>query len=315
MKKRSKIIKTSGKQASVVFFGSGPVAAKSLALLADHTDIEAVITKPTTKNEMQLAAKNSPVFCVSSKTELDELISNHGFKSKLGVLIDFGIIVSQDIIDYFPLGIINSHFSLLPQWRGADPITFSILSGQAETGVSLMLVTAGMDEGPVFAQAKQQISATTTEPELTQDLIELSDALLKDFLPEYIAGNIEPRPQEEVASIMGIDITPTYSRKLTKKDGQVDWTKPAEVIEREIRAFLSWPKSYTNLNGIDVIIKKAHVVPSNSLDRKPGVITVVKESRTVVVSTSNGSLYIESIQPTGKKEMPIAAFLAGYSLS
>src|SRR5882672_4684555 len=95
---------------------------------------------------------NVPVVTASNKTELDSLLGQLHFTSRLGVLIDFGVIVSQKAIDHFDLGIINSHFSILPEWRGADPITFSILSGQEETGVSLMLLVRAMDEGPLLAQ-------------------------------------------------------------------------------------------------------------------------------------------------------------------
>jgi methionyl-tRNA formyltransferase len=298
----------------IVFFGSGPVAAKSLSYLSEHCKIEAVITKHSTLSEMQLAAINAHVFTVANKTDLDELVKTKAFDSKLAVLIDFGIIVNQAVIDSFPLGIINSHFSLLPQWRGADPISFAILSGQKTTGVSLMQLTAGMDEGPVFAQGKLEITPETTSTSLTAKLIDLSDALLKDFIPLYLDGKIEPRPQEEVASVMGIEVTPTYSRKLTKEDGRIDWTKPAEVIEREIRAYIEWPRSYTKLGPHDVIIKKAHVVPSDFPDRKPGDITVQKEAKTLTVKAGKASLRIEVLQPAGKKEMPVEAFLAGYRL-
>src|SRR5262249_45964550 len=155
----------------------------------------------------------------------------------------FGIIVSQKTIDYFPLGIINSHFSLLPQWRGADPITFSILSGQKQTGVSLMLLVAAMDEGPLLSQGVYDIEPDETTPSLTDSLIKLSHALLVDALPRYAAGDITARSQEVVAQMMGIPTEPSYSRKLTKEDGIIDWKKPAEQIEREIRAFADWPKS------------------------------------------------------------------------
>src|SRR5688572_20047531 len=124
----------------IVFFGSGPVAAESLRLLGQSFEIEAIVTKPSTTREMGAAAGSARLLTVENRHELDVLISEHPFESEVGVLIDFGIIVSQKVIDYFPKGIINSHFSLLPEWRGADPITFSILSGQKKTGVSLMLL-------------------------------------------------------------------------------------------------------------------------------------------------------------------------------
>ena len=135
---------------TVVFFGSGPVAARSLELLLAHQEVEAIVTKPTTFQEMTDIAGSIPVYTVANRRELDELMSNETFKSTLGILIDFGIIVSKKVIDTFKLGIINSHFSVLPQWRGADPISFAILSGQPTTGVSLMLLDEGMDTGKIL---------------------------------------------------------------------------------------------------------------------------------------------------------------------
>src|SRR5690349_4191168 len=129
----------------ITFFGSGPVAAESLRLLAQSFTIEAVITKPRPAHHkgsvpvLELAEKlQIPVRTASTKSELDALFDSRPVKSRVAILIDFGIIVSQQVIDYFEYGIINSHFSLLPEWRGADPITFSILSGQPRTGISLM---------------------------------------------------------------------------------------------------------------------------------------------------------------------------------
>src|SRR5215203_4291228 len=134
---------------SIVFFGSGPVAARSLELLAQNFEIEAVVTKPQPAHHKQpfpvlVVAKNLGlrIFTPSGRSELSELFSKRPVASQLGVVIDYGFIVNQDVIDYFPLGIVNSHFSLLPRWRGADPISFSILSGDAETGVSLMLIVS-----------------------------------------------------------------------------------------------------------------------------------------------------------------------------
>src|SRR5690349_11528911 len=138
IKKRLPIILTSGttsmKKPSFVFFGSGPVAAESLQLLMQNFSVEAVVTKPKPAHHrgafpvLEVAEKFAlPVYTVSNRSELSELINGKPFASKLGVLIDFGIIVGRDVIDYFPLGIINGHFSVLPQWRGADPISFAIL--------------------------------------------------------------------------------------------------------------------------------------------------------------------------------------------
>jgi len=157
--------------------------------------------------------------------------------------------VSQAVIDYFPLGIVNSHFSLLPKWRGADPITFSILSGDRETGVSLNVLTAGMDEGPVLNQSKMELTESVDARALTEQLIIISDDLLSETIPKYLKKEIAPKPQSE-------DITPTYSRKLTKQDGLIDWqNKSADQILREVRAYIEWPKSYTKIEDRDIIIQ------------------------------------------------------------
>ncbi len=310
----------------VVFFGSGPVAAKSLELLAKNFEIEAVVTKPKPEHHrgnfpvLDVAEElKIPIRTVSNKAELDELVATKPFKSEVGVLIDFGIIVSQKAISYFPKGIVNSHFSLLPQWRGADPITFSILSGQKKTGVSLMLLVEKMDEGPLLGYGEHDIIQDTTSYHLTHDLILLSDALLRDMLPSYTSGElmlktgttVTPRSQEEICKMRGITYEPTYSRKLTKEDGRIVWNKPAEQIEREINAYIEWPKSYTTLAGKDVIITKAHAVPS-SVGKKPGDVEVIKAEGVLMINCSEGYLCIDTLKPAGKNEMTTREFLAGY---
>jgi len=299
----------------VVFFGSGPVAAESLRLLADDFEIEAVVTKPRPAHHkgsvpvLELAEELSlPLFTVDSKSSLDKLIEKKPFTSRVAILIDFGIIISQKTIDYFPLGIINSHFSLLPQWRGADPITFAILSGQKQTGVSLMLLVEAMDEGPILTQETYDIAPNETTPSLTSSLIRLSHALLTDAVPRYVQGEIKLHTQKEVAQLMGLPTEPTYSRKLTKQDGTINWSKPAAEIEREVRAFAEWPKSRTKLGDIDVAITSATV--SDLQIETPGKI--VLQDGQLYVGCSKDSLQINTLKPSGKKEMPVKAFLAGY---
>lgn len=297
----------SNKSKTVVFFGSGPVAAESLERLTKNFTVEAVVSKPRPAHHrgsfpvLDVAAKlKLPVHLASSKAELSHIISSQSFSSQLGILIDFGIIVGQDVIDYFPLGIINSHFSILPEWRGADPISFAILSGQSETGVSLMLLVAAMDEGPLLAYGEQPLDGTETTPVLTERLISLSDALLRDQLPRYFDGATTV-PQ----SLTGRQVS--YSRKLTKEDGVLDWQKPAAQLEREIRAFIDWPKSRTTLAHKDVVITKAHVVP---LTGSPGTLTV--QDKTIVVACGQQALALDCLKPAGRPEMTGQAFLAGY---
>ncbi len=297
----------------IVFFGSGPVAAQALELLQASFEIEAVVTKPQPPHHKEVfpvlaaAAKyDLPVLTARTKNELNVLFSDQKLQSRLAVLIDYGIIVSQKIIDYFPLGIVNSHFSILPEWRGADPITFAILSGQKQTGVSLMMLVEAMDEGPLLAYGEHDLSADITTPQLTDYLIKLSHALLEHEIPRYVAGEAKPAPQ----SITKRSVS--YSRKLTKQDGVLDWNKPAGQLEREIRAFIEWPKSRTTIAGKDVIVTKAHVVPSRAAKAKPGIVEVVKETDAITISTVDGALHIDQLKPAGKREMSAAEFIAGY---
>lgn len=306
-----------GARPQVVFFGSGPVAAKSLELLSEWADIEAVITKPQPPHHKEpfpvliVAEKlGLKTFTPNGKAELSELFKSKPVTSQVGLVIDYGFIINQDVIDYFPLGIINSHFSLLPEWRGADPITFSILSGQKQTGVSLMLIVKEMDEGPLLAQTPLELSNDTTTPTLTEELIELSDKTLQHILPLYLEGKAQPAAQESIA-LPGHDVA-SYSRKLTKADSVLDFTKPAAQLEREIRAFIEWPKSRTVIAGKDVVITKAHAVPSNNPGLKPGDITVESDVPVITIETSDGYLCIDALKPAGKNEMTVQAFLAGY---
>jgi len=288
------------KSKKVVFFGSGPVAAASLALLASNFAIEAVITKPKPSHHrgevpvLEVAKRlGLPVFAAANKQELDELLAKKPAKSELAILIDFGIIVSRKIIDYFQLGIINSHFSILPEWRGADPITFAVLSGQTTTGVSLMLLVEAIDEGPLLAYGEYEMPADTTTPLLTQELIKLSQALLVETVPKYIAGELQPVAQSKT----GREVS--YSRKLVKADGMVDFGKPARQIEREVRAYQPWPKSQAKIFDHDVIITRARV----AIDKGDGDL---------VISCQPGWLEVQELTAPSGRTMSGADFLRGY---
>ncbi len=297
---------------TILFFGSGPVAAKSLELLAKDFSIEAVVTKPKPEHHrgdfpvLEVAKKLAlKLYTPENKHQLSELFTTQPAKSQIGVVIDYGIIITKDVIDYFPLGIVNSHFSLLPQWRGADPITFSILSGQDKTGVSLMLIDEQLDTGKLIAQRSLPITRDTTTPKLTEELINLSVQMLAEYLPQYIKGELVPRAQPHPDRA-------TYSRKLTKDDGIIDWNKPAEQIEREIRAFKGWPGSRATLAGKDIIVTKAHLIPVNHEASKPGDLEVV--DGLLMVECGDGTLCIDRLKPAGKREMSTKEFLAGNRL-
>lgn len=296
---------------TIVYFGSGPVAAESLRLLVEDFEVEAVVTKPRPPQHHgeypvgevaeELGLK---VFTPADATELNALFATKPVTSQVGLVIDYGILISKSVIDYFPLGIVNSHFSMLPEWRGADPISFAILSGQKVTGVSLMLVDEGLDEGPILAQQEFNLPPTITTPKLTSALIQLSHDLLTEVLPKYADGQVKPVPQASTGR------PATHSRKLSKEDGIIDWNKPASKIEREVRAYAGWPRSRTKLGSTDVVITRAHVADGSG---QPG--TPVIANKQLGVYTSDGVLMIDSLIPAGRKEMSAEAFLAGYKIS
>lgn len=292
-------MKTSGSRQSVVFFGSGPVAAHCLELLLQHVDVEAVITKPRPPHHkydvpvIQTASNHSlNILTAANRSELNELMATQAFTSKLAILIDFGIIVSSEVIKSFPLGIINSHFSLLPEWRGADPITFAILSGQAKTGVSLMLIDEGMDTGKILTRRSLDIAPDDTSISLTDKLIELSDKLLEQYLPDFISGSLKPKNQPHPDRA-------TYSRKLTKLDGLIDWSEPASTIERKIRAYQPWPRCSTVINNHRIIILKSHISDN-------------KKTPLDIQCGDGAFLSIDQLMAPSGKTMSGDAFLRGY---
>ena len=285
--------------ASIVFFGSGPVAAASLDYISKKFDIEAVITKTVPPHHKHTAPVEElakqlklPIRFANTKKELDETIAQNHLTSRIGLLVDYGVIVSQQVIDSFELGIVNSHFSLLPQWRGADPITFSILSGQPKTGVSIMLIDSGLDTGKLLTQKNIKINPDETSTSLTKRLVELSNSLLSEYIPRYQSGEIKPKNQPHPDRA-------TYSRKLTKADGLIDFQKPAEQIEREVRAFAGWPKSRATINNVSVIVTKSHV-------------TEKKIDELDVLCVDGEYLSIDELVAPSGKSMSAAAFINGY---
>jgi methionyl-tRNA formyltransferase len=295
---------------TVVFFGSGPVAAASLQKLHQDFNIEAIVTKPRAPHHkgsvpvIELAEELDIAYhTVDSKQTLDALIATQPFKSDIAVLIDFGIIVSRQVIDYFKLGIINSHFSILPEWRGADPITYAILSGQKSTGVSLMKVNEAMDEGPLIAYDEYDIPSDIDTPHLTKALISLSHELLCKNIPLYIQGKIAAFAQDSTGRPI------SYSRKISSADAMLNFSKTADELAREIRAYKGWPGSKLTIGDKSIIITKAHVV---DMPLSKGQTKIIDKDK-LMIGTKDKSLSVDEVRPAGKTTMPIKAFLAGNS--
>lgn len=297
---------------SIIFFGAGPVALASLEHIHTIYDIELVVTKPNPRSSRAKTpvydyakTKSLSMIQPNGKTELESMLKERELQSSVGIVVDYGVIITQSVIDMFEHGIINSHFSRLPLWRGADPITFSLLSGNPQTGVSLMVINAELDEGQLIAQEDYTVASDETIHSLTSNLVDLSNTMISQYFDDYLDGKITPVDQSN-------DIEPTYSRKLKKSDGVIDWNKPATQIELEIRAYLGWPSSKATLSNVPVTITSAYATPSSAPNTQPGDVTAHKKLGVIEVATASGSLWIQKLKPAGKQEMDAGAFINGY---
>lgn len=221
------------------------------------------------------------------------------YRAQAAVLVAYGRIVPQSIIDIFPKGIINIHPSLLPLHRGPTPLESVLLSGAEQTGVSIMALSSKMDAGPVYAQTKVMLDGDETKQQLADQLLEIGGAMLIEVLPGILDGSIIAKPQNDELA--------TYDQLLKKSDGLIDWHKPAVVLQREIRAYRNWPKSFTTLNTIELTILEATVV-----DLTGPVGTIHIKDNSLVIYCAEQALSVNTLQPAGKKVMPIEAFLTGY---
>jgi methionyl-tRNA formyltransferase len=308
--------KTSG---TVVFFGNERLAtgvttsAPTLRALIDAGyDVACVITnypdiQSRHRRELEIIEvarqHNIPVWLPDKLSDVKRKLETTG--ATLGVLAAYGKIVPQNIIDLFSNGIINIHPSLLPKHRGPTPIESVLLSGEAVTGVSLMMLANRLDAGPVISQRKIRLNHQESKQSLAERLIKLGADILIQHLPDIMNGNATTTPQN--------DSDATYDRLIEKNDGAIDWQKPAAQLEREVRAYLGWPKSRCDLDNKKFIITAAKVSDDrqNDLNRIAG--TPLKLSRnTFGVQTVQGVLEIEKLKPEGKSEMTAQAYLAGY---
>ncbi len=224
--------------------------------------------------------------------KLEEIASElQSMKAQAGVLVAFGKIIPRSIIDIFPKGIINIHPSLLPEYRGPTPVETAILDGKTKTGVSLMSLVSKMDAGPVYKQAELELDATETKPELANKLLKLGNKLLNENLAYILDGTLEALPQDNSAA--------SYTKMIRKADGLTDFKQPAEQIERQVRAFLGFPKTRATNHGQEIILTKTRAVTDKSAGH-------------LVIKCQPGYLEIlELIAPSGRT-ISGADFLRGY---
>jgi methionyl-tRNA formyltransferase len=218
------------------------------------------------------------------------------------VVAAYGQILPISLLDPLPFGAVNVHASLLPRWRGASPIARAILSGDAETGVSIMRMEAGLDTGPVYATVGVPIDDRTTTAALTAVLAEVGAAELVSVLGalEHGAATAVPQPEEGV----------TYAQRLTREDGRVDWAARSGVeIDRMVRALQPWPGVVAPIDGMDVQIQSGGAV-SVPPGAAPGSVAG-REGEAVVIAARDGGYRVDRITPPGKPPMSPAAWLRG----
>lgn len=298
------------KNKNIVFFGSDMNAKNLLEkLFLESFNVSLVITKIEKNTGRE--KKQNPVkqFCEDHKIEYlecDKIEKNQiaiirSKNPEVGILLAYGAIVSQDVIDMFPFGIINIHPSLLPKYRGSSPIQTVLLKGREKTGVTIMLLSKKMDAGPIIIQEEVKINNYDTYTKLSEKLFQKGIELLLKNLEKYLSGKIKLAPQDESKK--------SFTKMIKKEDGIIDWETNAKDIYNKIRAFEIWPCAYTKFNGKILKIIKAEPLEKNT-DNKIG--KVFSDDIEIFVQCKDGILKLKKVQLEGKSSCDINSFVNGY---
>jgi len=219
----------------------------------------------------------------------------------------YGQIIPREVLDIPPLRAINIHPSLLPRWRGASPVPFTILEGDEKTGTTLMQMDEKMDHGPIISQREITLRGSETTPELLKTLSELSRDLITETLPKWKKEQWAPRPQAHAEA--------TYSKLLSREDGRITWDESAQQIARQVRAFTPWPGSFTEWQQQSGELLKISIleatVKEESTGNAYGTASVIQDKK-IAIETGKGQLVIAKLKPEGKNEMTSKEFLNGY---
>jgi methionyl-tRNA formyltransferase len=296
--------------------GTPAFAVPSLRALAATTTLVGVVSQPNRPRGRGLTSRPSPVSAAAAELGIpllrpasvrtaDTEAALAAWQPDILVVAAYGKILPPALLALPTLAPINVHASLLPRYRGAAPIAASILAGDAETGITIMVMSEAMDAGDMLWQRTLPISAEDTTESLTTALAELGATALTDALGALHGAGLQTKPQD-VSRV-------TYAPRLAKDDGRVDWHREAAAIERMVRAFTPWPSAFTTLGGRTVKILAARVASDGRADGIPGTIAV--HGGMVRVATGSGVLELLAVQAEGKKAMPAAAFAAGARLS
>ena len=297
----------------VIFLGTPEFAVPTLdALLrlrdADAIEIAAVVTQPDRPGHRGRVTP-PPVkeralaggLAVSQPARLDGEAVAHLVALRPDVLVwaAYGNLIPRALIDAAGGRAVNVHASLLPRWRGAAPVQRAILAGDGETGITLMEGTAELDAGPILAQEKTAIDPTETAGDLTARLAALGAALLERELPRYLNGAIKGREQD----VSGV----TWAPKITSADGELDFARPAEHLERRVRGASPQPGAFTTVGGQRVVITRASVTGGSPAEH--GVVQV--RAGVPHVAAGAGWLRLDEVRPAGKKTMSGADWARG----
>jgi methionyl-tRNA formyltransferase len=290
--------------------GSPEFALPSLERLAELYSVVGVVTQPDRPAGRGMTLTPPPVKRLADKLGIAAIQPERlrvpeaweqlqAWQPDLIVVTAFGQILRQNVLDLPRLGCINVHASLLPRWRGAAPIQAALLNGDDVTGVTIMRMDAGVDTGPMLAQAREAIRAEDTAATLGERLARLGAGLLVETLPGYLSGQIQPQAQD--------DSLATRASMLKKEEGQLDFSQPADRLAHKVQAFNPWPGTFFSwLNGI-LKVHRAHGVPGEG--GEIGQHQVAGGYPAVVCG--DGWLVLDEVQPAGKKAMPGEVFLRG----
>jgi methionyl-tRNA formyltransferase len=305
-----------GVDASIVFAGTPEFAVPTLrALVASGARVPLVLTQPDRPSGRGRKLAASPVkqtaLSLGLRVEQPAAARELGNfrldeRPELAVVVAYGVLLPRSMLEWPRLGCINLHASLLPRWRGAAPIQRAVLAGDAETGISVMQMDAGLDTGPVHLRRSTPIGARETAGELHDRLAALAAEALLAALPGILAGTSVPVAQQGALA--------TYAPKIAKADAVLDWREPAAALERRVRAFNPWPVAEARLSDERRLrVYEAAVVAGNLPRGEPG--TIVAAGRPGIdVATGDGVLRLRRVQPPSARAMDAAAYLAAHSL-
>lgn len=293
--------------ARTVFLGSGDFAVPILDALVAWPGVllVGVITTPARPAGRDGALRPTPVAVRAASLGVPVLTPDRlrdpaahaaiaALTPDLAVLADYGRIVPQALLDLPPHGALNLHPSLLPRHRGATPVPAAIAEGDAETGVSLMRMDAGIDTGPIVAQVHVPLVGDETAPELEARLARIAGELLIASLPGWLDGSLPAIPQAAEGA--------TLTRPLRREDARLDPTRPAAELARRIRAFQPWPGAWTEQPGGRLIVHAAHPGPAAPAGADPGSLIAIGPD--VALVTADGCLVLDTVQPAGRRPMP-----------